>query len=85
MRLLSVNVGLPQTVMLMRRTVNTAFFKDPVLGAIPLSSLGLQGDGQADPRYHGGPDKAVYVYPFEHYAYWSAVLGRTDLTPGCIR
>ncbi|MGE5717680.1 MAG: MOSC domain-containing protein [Acidobacteriota bacterium] len=82
MRLLSVNVGLPKTVTLLRRTVHTAFFKEPVSGAIPLSRLGLRGDGQADPRYHGGPDKAVYLYPFEHYAYWSAVLGRTDLTAG---
>jgi MOSC domain-containing protein YiiM len=81
-RLLSVNVGLPKTVTLLRRTVHTAFFKEPVSGAIPLSSLGLRGDGQADPKYHGGPGKAVYIYPFEHYAYWSAVLARTDLSPG---
>jgi MOSC domain-containing protein YiiM len=82
MRLLSVNVGLPKTITLMRRSVHTAFFKEPVSGAIPLHSLGLDGDGQADPKYHGGPGKAVYLYPFEHYAYWSAVLGRTDLAPG---
>jgi len=82
MRLVSVNVGLPRTVTLMRRTVDTAFFKEPVPGAIPLSSLGLRGDGQADPRVHGGPGKAVYLYPFEHYAYWAAVLRRADLTPG---
>jgi MOSC domain-containing protein YiiM len=82
MRLVSVNAGLPKTVTLMRRTVRTAFLKEPVFGPIPVSTLGLQGDGQADPRYHGGPDKAVYLYPFEHYAYWSAVLGRTDLPPG---
>ncbi|MGZ6971062.1 MAG: MOSC domain-containing protein [Thermoanaerobaculia bacterium] len=82
MRLLSVNVGLPKTVTLMRRTVHTAFFKEPVSGAIALSNLGLKGDGQADPKYHGGPRKAVYLYPFEHYAYWSAVLWRVDLTPG---
>ena len=82
MRLVSVNVGLPRTVTLMRRSVLTAFFKEPVSGAIPLSSLGLQGDTQADPKVHGGPAKAVYLYPFEHYAHWSAVLGRTDLTPG---
>jgi MOSC domain-containing protein YiiM len=82
MRLLSVNVGLPKTVTLMRRPVHTAFFKEPVRGATPLSRLGLQGDGQADPKYHGGPAKAVYLYPHEHYAYWSAVLGRTDLSPG---
>ena len=82
MRLVSVNVGLPRTVTLMRRTVHTAFFKEPVRGAIPLSRLGLQGDGQADPKYHGAPGKAVYLYPFEHYASWSAVLARTDLSPG---
>jgi MOSC domain-containing protein YiiM len=81
-RLVSVNVGLPKTVTLMRRSVRTGFFKQPVRGAIPLSRLGLEGDGQADPRYHGGPGKAVYLYPFEHYAYWSAALSRTDLTPG---
>ena len=82
MRLISVNVGLPKTVTVMRRSVYTAFFKESVRGAIPLSNLGLQGDGQADPKYHGGPGKAVYLYPFEHYAYWSAVLARTDLSPG---
>lgn len=82
MRLLSVNVALPKTVRLLGRSVRTGFFKEPVSGAIALSRLGLEGDGQADPRYHGGPDKAVYLYPFEHYAYWSAVLSRADLTPG---
>jgi len=81
-RLLSVNVALPKTVTLLGRSVRTGFFKEPVLGAIPLSFLGLEGDGQADPRYHGGPGKAVYLYPFEHYAYWSAALSRSDFTPG---
>ncbi len=82
MRVLSVNVGLPKTLRLMGRPVRTGFFKQPVADAIPVSRLGLEGDGQADPRYHGGPSKAVYLYPFEHYAYWSEALARTDLTPG---
>jgi MOSC domain-containing protein YiiM len=81
-RVLSVNVGLPKTVRLLGRSVRTGFFKEPVRGAIPVARLGLEGDGQADPRYHGGPDKAVYLYPFEHYAYWSAALSRSDLSPG---
>jgi MOSC domain-containing protein YiiM len=81
-RVVSVNVARPKTVTLMRHSVRTGFFKQPVLGAIPLSRLGLEGDGQADPRYHGGPEKAAYLYPFEHYAYWSNVLSRTDLTSG---
>ena len=82
MRVVSVNVGLPKTVTLLGRSVRTGFLKEPVSGAIPLSRLGLEGDGQADPRYHGGPTKAVYLYPFEHYAYWSAALSRPDLAPG---
>jgi len=82
MRVLSVNVGLPRDVSFGKHRMRTAILKEPVKGAIPLARLGLEGDGQADPRYHGGPDKAVYLYPFEHYAYWADVLGRRDLTPG---
>lgn len=82
MRVLSVNVGLPKTVRLLGRSVRTAFFKEPVRGAIPLGRLGFEGDGQADPRFHGGPEKAIYLYPFEHYDTWARALSRADLSPG---
>ncbi len=36
----------------------------------------MDGDAQADPTAHGGIEKAVYWYPAEHYAAWSAELGR---------
>jgi len=35
-----------------------------------LGFLGLEGNQVADPVHHGGPDKAVHLYPVEHYAYW---------------
>lgn len=35
-----------------------------------LSLEGFQGDGIADTKHHGGPDRAVCVYPNEHYALW---------------
>lgn len=82
MRVLSVNVGLPKTVRLLGRSVRTAFFKEPVRGAIPVARLGFEGDGQADPRFHGGPEKAIYLYAFEHYDYWARALSRADLSPG---
>lgn len=82
MRVLSVNVGLPRDVTFGRRRMRTAILKEPTRGAIPLRRLGFEGDGQADPAYHGGPEKAAYLYPFEHYAYWADVLGRKDLAPG---
>ncbi|MBW4540196.1 MAG: MOSC domain-containing protein [Myxacorys chilensis ATA2-1-KO14] len=44
--------------------------------------LNLDGDRQADLTVHGGVDKAVYVYPFEHYDYWRSELPDTELTPG---
>ncbi len=58
------------------RTVTSGFVKDECDGPVRVSRRGLAGDEQADLRVHGGPDKAVCVYPAEHYAHWSARLGR---------
>ena len=57
-------------------TVSTGIFKEPVEGPVRVSGVNLEGDGQADLTVHGGPDKAVYVYPAEHYPYWREQLGR---------
>ena len=81
-RVASVNVGLPRTVEWKGRSVTTGIFKEPVKGRIPLSTLNLEGDGQADLTVHGGPDMAVYVYPAEHYGYWRAELGSDELPWG---
>jgi MOSC domain-containing protein YiiM len=82
MEVVSVNVGLPREVEWKHRRVLTAIFKDPVQGIIPLRSLNLDGDRQADLVVHGGPDKAVYGYPLEHYEYWRAQLPQVPATLG---
>jgi MOSC domain-containing protein YiiM len=82
MKLLSINVSLPQIVQYNGDLVRTGIFKTPVAGRAQLHRLGLKGDGQADLRVHGGVDKAVYLYPSEHYPYWQQILDRDDLTPG---
>ncbi len=83
MQLLSVNVGRPRTVEWGGRTITTAIFKDPVPGPVALEQLNLAGDEQADLRVHGGPDKAVYAYAHEHYAYWAMQLPAGSLAgPG---
>jgi len=74
MRVLSVNVALPREVTRDGLAVTTAIFKQPVSGRVPLRRLNLDGDRQADLTVHGGPNKAVYVYPSEHYAYWATEL-----------
>ena len=76
MLVVSVQVGLPREVRSRGTTVSTGIFKEPVKGPVRVSGVNLAGDGQADLSVHGGPDKAVYVYPVEHYPYWRELLGR---------
>jgi len=82
MTLISINVGLPREIIHGGQAISTGIFKTPVAGPVWLGRLNLAGDGQADLRVHGGTDKAVYVYPFEHYAFWAGELERRDFSHG---
>ncbi len=82
MHVVSLNVGMPREVKGPNGSVTTGIFKSPVSGRITLRRHNLDGDGQADLRYHGGEHKAVYAYPYEHYAYWRERLNRDDFTFG---
>jgi len=82
MKLISVNVGSPREVPRRGNTVATAIFKEPVEHAVQLRRLNLDGDRQADLKVHGGPAKAVYVYPSEHYQFWRRELPGTELPWG---
>lgn len=82
MRVLSVNVGLPREVVWRGKPVSTGIFKDPVAGRVPLTTLNLAGDAQADLSVHGGPEKAVYAYPAEFYELWSRERPELHFAPG---
>ena len=82
MRLLSINVGRPRLATFNSQTFSTAIYKTAVDGPVALRLHNLEGDRQASLDVHGGPNKAVYAYPSEHYGYWAEVLDRADLTPG---
>lgn len=56
------------------KKVRTGFLKTSVSGPIEVNPLGLEGDVQADKRVHGGLEKAVYAYVFDHYESWLADL-----------
>lgn len=60
----------------------SAIDKRPLQGRVRIGELGLDGDEQGDPRVHGGPDKAVHHYPFEHYRLWSEEIGAHALLRG---
>jgi MOSC domain-containing protein YiiM len=53
----------------------SAIEKAPVDGPRAVRWLGIEGDAQADLSVHGGPDKAIHHYPFDHYPYWRTALG----------
>lgn len=54
---------------------HSAIAKQPVTGPVRVGFLGLEGDEQADRKHHGGPDKAIHHYAFDHYPTWTADLG----------
>lgn len=82
MKLISVNVGLPREIFWKNRAITTGIFKEPVAGRVAVRKLNLGGDRQADLKVHGGPDKAVYAYPSEHYDFWRGDLPGVELPWG---
>ena len=87
---ISLQVGLPQRMTSAGisdqsgspQEWTTGFFKKSTSESIWLGALNLAGDGQADLANHGGLDKAVNVYPHEHYPYWGHTSGLTNLPMG---
>jgi MOSC domain-containing protein YiiM len=79
MKIISVNVGLPRLVLRNGEPVSTGIFKAPVAGRVMMRALNIDGDRQSDLSVHGGPEKAVYVYPTEHYDFWKQELPDMDL------
>ena len=63
--------GPPRTVVSGIGKTARSTLDDPV--RIRVGPLGFEGDAQADLTVHGGQDKAVYVYPQQHYAFWRTV------------
>src|SRR4051812_32925624 len=73
-KVLSVNVGRPRQVDWRGDSVATGIYKVPVEGRGTVRRLDLGGGQQADLSVHGGPDKAIYAYPTEHYGFWHEEL-----------
>ena len=78
-RVLSVNVALASAVSIHGRRVMTAIGKRAIEGRREVRPLGLDGDEQADLSVHGGPSKAVYAYPSEHYPFWQTVRAQAGV------
>lgn len=73
--LISIAVGTPTEVSWDGEIVLTSIFKTPVTGRVWVGTINIAGDDQSDRTVHGGPEKAVYAYPSEHYPAWQKELG----------
>lgn len=79
--LVSVQVGTPRDYLWLGRPLRSSIVKDPVSGPVAVGTTHLEGDVQADPSQHGGPDKAAYAYAVEDLDWWATNLGRA-MPPG---
>lgn len=70
----SLNIKLPEEVETQTKTYFTAYNKTPQQQPVFLYKTHFEGDGVGDTKHHGGSDKAVCVYPFEHYEKWMTEL-----------
>ena len=80
--LISLQVGVPRTLLLNGEEVPTGIFKLPVQKRLRMREMNLDGDRQADLSVHGGQNKAVYAYPSEHYPFWKEQLPGVELPWG---
>lgn len=69
-KVISVNTGEAAIIKINGKEYKTGIYKNPIEGAIHVGKNGVDKDTVVDTRVHGGIDKAVYLYPSEHYEYW---------------
>ena len=79
MKVVAISVGRPRQVQWHGRSVQTSIFKTPVSGRVQVTHTNIEGDEQSDLSVHGGPEKAVYAYPAEHYHSWRRELPDAEL------
>lgn len=70
MQVISTNIAEPKTILWRGKKVQTGIYKKPVAVPIHLDKEDVKGDHVIDRRYHGGIDKACYIYALNHYPYW---------------
>ena len=82
MKILSVNIGERREVPWRGKKVKTGIFKGPVDGPIRLGRTDVKDDHVVDRRYHGGVDKACYLYGANHYPHWEEMYPDLEWSHG---
>src|SRR5207244_12558387 len=74
MKLVEISVGKPRDVQWRGRSIQTSIFKPPLSRRVHVARGNVEGDEQSDLSVHGGPEKAVYAYPAQHYPFCRLAL-----------
>lgn len=82
MKVLSTNIGKPQLIEWRGQQIETGIYKYPVDEPIFLGSEDVVADHVIDRRYHGGVDKACYLYSADHYSFWKNKYPEADFNWG---
>lgn len=82
MKIISTNIGEPRTIEWRGKPVQTGIYKYAVSHPIYLGNEDVENDNVMDRRYHGGPDKACYLYSADHYGYWQNLYPELEMPWG---
>lgn len=71
-KVISTNISAPKTITWNGKEEQTGIFKKPVEGGIFLGDTDVEDDAVVDRKYHGGVDKACYLFTADVYDEWKA-------------
>ena len=77
MKVLSVNIGIPTTIIVNGKEEQTGYFKTPDV-SIYLGKTGVKNDSVIDREHHGGEDKACYLFGYNHYKFWKELYPNVE-------
>ncbi|MBS4222051.1 MOSC domain-containing protein [Lederbergia citrea] len=77
----AINVGRPQLISNQYGQTFKSGIRKKSVQSVLLHKQGFDNDGVADLKNHGGEDRAVCFYPFEHYSWWDATFGKQLTIP----
>nr|WP_319510268.1 MOSC domain-containing protein [uncultured Draconibacterium sp.] len=82
MKIISTNIAKPKTITWKGKEVPTGLYKFSVDGGISLGNQDVLHDHVMDRRYHGGIDKACYLYSSDHYEFWKQLYPDLEMPWG---
>ncbi|KAB2333490.1 MOSC domain-containing protein [Bacillus mesophilum] len=79
-KIITLSIGKPKVFQWKRKPEQSGIAKT-IVEEVQLNKQCFEGDGVANEKFHGGPDRAICAYPFEHYEYWEKVFQKPFAPP----